>query len=155
MNWNLAAKAIADWHSAGEKVVFTNGCFDILHKGHVVYLEEAASLGDHLVIGLNSDDSTRRLKGSGRPINNQSSRAYVLAALGFADAIVVFDEDTPKDLIAHLTPDILVKGGDYNAADVVGGAHVRANGGEVVILDYLEGFSTTSIEDRIKGTSRQ
>ncbi len=118
-------------------------------------MEQAAELGDRLVIGLNSDDSTRRLKGESRPINNQSSRAYVLAALAFCDAVVVFDEDTPLDLITHLTPDVLVKGGDYEPQNVVGGKHVEENGGKVVILPFVDGFSTTSIEQKIKDSGSQ
>ena len=155
MNWSQAKQAIDQWHERGEKIVFTNGCFDIIHVGHVTYLEQAAGLGDRLVIGLNSDDSTTRLKGPGRPINNQAARAHVLAALAVTDLVVVFDEDTPLDLITHLTPDILSKGGDYDPEEVVGGSHVREHGGRVVILPFVDGFSTTSIESRIKGDSEK
>ena len=155
MNWSQAKQATDRWRTSGDRIVFTNGCFDILHKGHVTYLEKAADLGDRLIIGLNSDDSTRRLKGESRPINSQSSRAHVLAALAFCDAVVVFDEDTPLDLITHLSPDILVKGGDYVPENVVGGEHVVTHGGKVVILPYIDGFSTTSIEQRIKNSGPQ
>ncbi len=151
MNWSQAKQAVDQWREQGDRIVFTNGCFDIIHQGHVSYLEQAADLGDRLIIGLNSDDSTTRLKGPGRPINNQASRAYVLAALAVTDLVVVFDEDTPLDLIIHLTPDILSKGGDYRPEDVVGGDHVIEHGGHVIILPYLDGYSTTSIEERIKG----
>ena len=144
-----------EWKAAGQTVVFTNGCFDLLHKGHVHYLLEAARLGDRLVIGLNSDDSTTRLKGPGRPINDQDARAYVLGALRCVDAVVLFEEDTPLDLIRTLTPDILVKGGDYSEEDVVGGDHVRETGGKVIILPFLEGYSTTSIEQKIRKDGQQ
>jgi len=150
VNWNRARQLCEEWRANKEDIVFTNGCFDILHKGHIQYLEQAAELGDRLVIGLNSDDSTKRLKGPNRPINRQDSRAFVMAAIGFVDAVVVFDEDTPAELIRLLTPDILVKGGDYNPDEIVGADHVRANGGKVVVLPFHEGFSTTSIENRIR-----
>ena len=155
MNWAQAREFCDDLREQRKSIVFTNGCFDILHKGHVQYLEQAAELGNVLVVGLNSDDSTRALKGPGRPINRQDSRAFVLAAMGFVDAVVVFDEDTPFDLIRTLTPDILVKGGDYKEDDVVGGEHVKKHGGRVAILGYLEGFSTTAIESKIKDTSKE
>ena len=155
MNWAQARKFCDDLRTRNKSIVFTNGCFDIVHKGHVQYLEQASRLGDCLVVGLNSDESTRVLKGPGRPINRQDSRAFVLAAMGFVDAVVVFDEDTPLELIRALTPDTLVKGGDYKADDVVGGDHVRKHGGRVVILGYLEGFSTTEIESRIKDSSTE
>ncbi|HEX6941151.1 MAG TPA: D-glycero-beta-D-manno-heptose 1-phosphate adenylyltransferase [Longimicrobiales bacterium] len=132
-------------------VVFTNGCFDLLHRGHIEYLFAARALGDALVLGLNTDASVRRLKGDGRPLNAQDDRAIVVAALACVDAVVLFDEDTPRDLIAALLPDVLVKGGDYRAEDVVGKAEVEAAGGRVVILPYLEGRSTTGLVKRIQG----
>lgn len=140
---------IRAWHDRGEEVVFTNGCFDILHMGHIEYLEGACALGDHLVVGLNSDASTKRLKGETRPINKESSRAYILASLSSVDLVTIFEEDTPEELIRMLKPDILVKGGDYKEEDVVGGDLVKELGGKVVILPYKEGFSTTSIEQKI------
>ena len=154
VNWDKARQLCEEWHDNDERVVFTNGCFDLVHKGHIQYLEEAAELGDHLIIGLNSDDSTMRLKGPDRPINSQDSRAFVIAALGFVDVVVVFDEDTPAELIRLLTPDILVKGGDYNPEQIVGGDHVVANGGKVVVLQYLEGFSTSAIEKKIRNEGK-
>ena len=126
------------------KVVFTNGCFDILHKGHVVYLEKAKRLGDVLVVGLNTDASVRRLKGESRPINPQEARAAVMAALESVDYVVMFDEDTPADLIRDVMPDVLVKGGDYKIEDIVG----RENAGQTVTIPFEEGFSTTNIINR-------
>lgn len=132
-------------------VVFTNGCFDILHRGHVEYLHAARALGDALVVGLNTDASVRRLKGPGRPLNGQEDRAVVLASLGCVDAVTLFDEDTPRDLVAALLPDVLVKGADYRIEDVVGRAEVEAAGGRVVLLPYLDGRSTTALLRRIQG----
>lgn len=129
----------------GARIVFTNGCFDILHRGHVEYLAEARALGDLLVVGLNGDDSVRRLKGPGRPINPLEDRAAVLSALRSVDHVVAFDEDTPELLIRRITPRILVKGGDYRAEEVAGGDWVRANGGQVVIAKHLAGRSTTNV----------
>ena len=133
-------------------LVFTNGVFDVLHRGHVEYLAHARSLGTALVVGLNSDASTRRLKGVTRPINPQEDRAIVLAALESVDAVTLFDEDTPRELIAQLLPDVLVKGGDYRAEDVAGRAEVENAGGTVVIVPLVEGRSTTSILQRISST---
>lgn len=136
-------------HSA-EKIVFTNGCFDILHIGHLRYMQEAAKLGDLLVVGLNSDASVRRLKGPDRPINGQADRAEMLSALEFVDYVVVFDEDTPYELIKQIQPDVLVKGGDYRPDNVVGKDIVEARGGELVLLQFVEGKSTTNIINKIK-----
>lgn len=137
---------------AGKKIVFTNGCFDILHPGHVDYLCQARDLGDFLVLGLNTDASVKRLnKAPNRPINNEFARATVLAALACVDAIVLFDEETPYDLIKFVMPDVLVKGNDYSVAQIVGHDVVLANGGRVVPIPLLEGFSTTSIVNRIIG----
>lgn len=138
-------KRIYDWKSEGKKIVFTNGCFDILHRGHVVYLSKAKDLGDILIIGLNSDDSVRRLKGKTRPINKQESRALLLSSLFFCDAIVYFDEDTPLNLIMNVEPDILIKGGDYKAEDIVGYDFVKSGGGEIITINLIDGYSTTSI----------
>ena len=139
------------WRMKGDRIVFTNGCFDILHRGHVEYLQEAAALGDRLVIGLNTDDSVRRLdKGDGRPYNDQDSRAKVLAALRLVDAVVLFDQDTPLELIQAIGPDVLVKGGDYTEDQIVGAEVVKARGGEVRSLKLVEGFSTTALVERIR-----
>ena len=128
-----------------ERLVFTNGCFDILHRGHVDYLYSARALGDALVVGVNTDASVRRLKGAGRPIVSVQDRMFVLAGLGCVDAVTPFDEDTPRDLIARLLPDVLAKGGDYRPDQVVGGEKVREAGGEVMILPFLPGRSTTRL----------
>jgi len=131
-------------------VVFTNGCFDILHYGHIHYLAQARDLGDRLVIGLNSDDSVRRLKGPGRPINDQATRQYLLAALAMVDAVVIFDQDTPLELIRLIVPDVLVKGGDWSPDAIVGSDIVLGNGGTVKSLPFVEGYSTSRIEKKIK-----
>src|SRR6188768_1367868 len=133
------------WKKEGKKIVFTNGVFDLLHKGHIFSLTQAAKEGDVLVIGLNSDGSVRRLKGDSRPINDQDSRALLLAALSMVDAVVIFEEDTPLKLIISILPGILVKGGDYTIDEIAGAKEVIANGGKVVINPILDGFSTTSI----------
>jgi len=130
------------------RVVFTNGCFDVLHRGHVEYLEAARRMGDVLVVGLNTDDSVRRLKGPARPVNPEDDRAYVLAGLAAVDYVTFFADDTPRDLIAALLPDVLVKGGDYRKEDIVGGAEVEAAGGEVVVAALVPGRSTTAILQR-------
>lgn len=137
------------WRAVGGTVVFTNGCFDILHPGHVELLAQCRNLGDHVVLGLNSDASVRRLKGTDRPLNDQLSRAVVLAGLSFVDAIIVFEEDTPLELITQIKPDVLVKGGDYQASEIVGSELVKKNGGEVRIIPLVEGFSTTAIIGRM------
>ncbi len=138
------------WRKAGERVVFTNGCFDILHYGHVDYLARAAGLGERLVVGLNSDASVSRLKGAHRPIQDEQSRLHVMAALGFVDAVTLFEEDTPLELIRLLMPDVLVKGGDWRPEQIVGADLVLAAGGEVHSLPFIEGYSTTAIENKIK-----
>ncbi len=134
----------------GKKIVFTNGCFDILHAGHVQYLAEAASLGDCLVVGLNTDESVRRLKGEGRPVNDESDRALVMSSLRVVDYVTLFDEDTPYNLIDLLKPDVLVKGGDYTVETIVGADIVQANGGKVVTIPLLEGRSTTNTINKMK-----
>jgi len=131
-------------------VVFTNGCFELLHRGHVEYLAQARALGDVLVVGLNSDASVRRLKGAGRPLVAEADRAAVVAALRCVDAVTVFDEDTPLELISSLLPDVLVKGGDYHLDDIVGREVVEEAGGEVRVLPFVVGYSTTKILDRLK-----
>ncbi|MFZ9662361.1 MAG: D-glycero-beta-D-manno-heptose 1-phosphate adenylyltransferase [Bacteroidetes bacterium] len=147
---DIAQAIVKNWQIQGEKVVFTNGCFDILHAGHVHYLEEAKQLGNKLVVGLNTDQSVQRLdKSPARPIQSQDSRAMVLAALESVSLVVLFDEDTPKELIETLNPNILVKGADYQIDQIVGGSHVIGNGGEVKTLEFLPGYSTSKIEQKI------
>lgn len=146
----LAAKR-AQWKSEYMKVVFTNGVFDLIHPGHVQYLSEAKALGDVLIVAVNSDASARGLgKGAGRPINHEGHRASVLAALKGVDAVVLFNEPTPEEIIRLLIPDVLVKGGDYRPETVVGSDIVKSHGGEVRVLSFLEGYSTTAIEQKIK-----
>jgi len=141
---------IALWQAEGKKVVFTNGCFDILHKGHVSYLAESAALGDKLIVALNTDGSVKRQnKSVNRPLQDEGSRAMVMAALGFVDAVVLFDEDTPLNLIIRLKPDILVKGADYTINQIVGAKEVIAGGGAVKTIPLIEGYSTTAIEKKI------
>jgi len=142
---SLLKNRIAMWRFLNEKIVFTNGCFDILHRGHIEYLSAAHDKGNVLVIGLNSDASVKRIKGEGRPVLDEASRAMALASLRFVDAVVVFDEDTPLDLIKLVQPDVLVKGGDYNEETIVGADVVKARGGEVVVIPLTEGYSTSSI----------
>ncbi len=134
-----------------ERLVFTNGCFDLLHRGHVSLLERARALGDRLVVGINADDSVRRLKGAGRPLLPAADRAYLLASLRSVDGVTVFEEDTPRALIEALLPDVLVKGEDYRREEVVGGDEVEAAGGEVRLLPLEEGRSTTALLARIRG----
>lgn len=138
------------WKALGKKIVFTNGCFDILHHGHIDYLAKAASLGNVLVAGLNTDASVKRLKGAARPINNEQDRALQMAALMYIDAVCLFDEDTPLELITALQPDVLAKGGDYTIDKIVGADIVQGNGGSVEVIPFVEGYSTTSLVERIK-----
>jgi rfaE bifunctional protein nucleotidyltransferase chain/domain len=138
------------WQFQGKRVVFTNGCFDILHLGHVEYLAKARDLGHILIIGLNTDNSVRRLKGPTRPVNPEQARAAILAALSFVDAVVLFDEDTPENLIRTIRPDILVKGKDYEEKAIVGADFVRSTGGQVVTIELTPGFSTTSTIERLQ-----
>jgi rfaE bifunctional protein nucleotidyltransferase chain/domain len=154
-----AVSIIREWQKESKKVVFTNGCFDILHEGHATYLALSADQGDKLVIGLNSDASVRKQgKGDDRPVNSESSRALLLAALGFVDLVVLFDEDTPLELIIEFQPDVLLKGADYDPDEVdetskryiVGSKEVKSYGGKVDVIPLVEGFSTTSILKRIK-----
>ncbi len=138
------------WRFKNEKIVFTNGCFDIVHKGHIEYLAQAAALGTKLVVGLNTDTSVKRLKGEKRPINNQEARAILLSALIFIDKIVLFDEDTPYELIKYIQPDILVKGKDYKPEQIVGYDIVKNKGGEIITIDLTVGYSTTSILNKLQ-----
>ena len=145
------AKAqIQAWKVAGKTFAFTNGCFDILHPGHLYSLAETAKEADYLIVGLNSDASVKRLKGPDRPINSTERRAIVLANLVLVDAVIVFEEDTPLELISSLLPDVLVKGGDYTIDTIVGAKEIIANGGKVIINPIVEGFSTTNIIEKIK-----
>ena len=139
-----------NWHERDMRVVFTNGCFDLLHPGHVNYLDDAKKLGDVLIIGLNSDDSIRELKGSLRPVNKLSDRAHMLAALRSVDLVVPFSDKTPINLIKALLPDVLVKGGDYRADEIVGAKEVREAGGEVIVVPFIGGYSSSTLIDRIQ-----
>ncbi len=141
---------VESWKSEGKKVVFTNGVFDLIHIGHISYLSKAAELGDKLIIGLNSDTSVKRIKGESRPVNGQDSRAALLASFFFVDAVVVFEEDTPLNLITTLMPDVLIKGADYAIENIVGAKEVIANGGEVKTITFVEGYSSTSIIKKIQ-----
>ena len=141
---------IKQWKSTKKKIVFTNGCFDILHKGHIEVLAKTANLGTRLIIGLNSDDSVKLLKGKNRPINDEDARALLLSAFSFVDAVILFSEETPLNLISEITPDILAKGGDYKINEIVGHEKVQKNGGEVITIPFTEGFSSTDIIEKIK-----
>ena len=143
-------RRIAQWRLLGKKIAFTNGCFDILHAGHIASLNEAAGYADVLIVGLNSDNSVKILKGESRPINDEQSRAILLASLSMVDAVVIFNEETPLELIKTILPDFLVKGGDYKVEDIAGSKEVLAAGGKVIINPILEGFSTTSIINKFK-----
>jgi rfaE bifunctional protein nucleotidyltransferase chain/domain len=145
-----AKSIISLWQFKNEKIVFTNGCFDILHRGHLEYLLQAAALGHRLVIGLNSDESVSRLKGPSRPVNKIDDRAFALASLRCTDLIVPFEEDTPLELIKFLQPNILVKGGDYTIESIVGAKETLQRGGKVEVLSFKEGYSTTSLIDKMK-----
>jgi D-glycero-beta-D-manno-heptose 1-phosphate adenylyltransferase len=138
------------WRLLSKKIVFTNGVFDILHEGHIASLSEAASHGNILIVGVNADASVKRLKGESRPVNSENSRALLLASLVMTDAVIIFEEDTPLNLITAIMPDILVKGGDYTIETIVGAKEVIANAGEVIIAPILEGFSTTAIIEKMK-----
>ena len=151
-NLQQAKDQVNIWKSKGKKIVFTNGCFDLLHLGHVDYLEQARSLGDKLVLGLNTDTSVSRFKGSSRPIQDENSRARVLAALQFVDLVVFFNDDTPLILISEILPDILVKGSDYLAENIVGADVVKRNGGVIKTIDFVSGYSTSKIIEKIKNT---
>jgi rfaE bifunctional protein nucleotidyltransferase chain/domain len=147
---NLLQSKLDAWKQSGEKVVFTNGCFDLLHKGHTDYLSKAADMGTKLIIGVNTDASVSKLKGKHRPIQDEQSRLFILASLACTDAVILFDEDTPYELIKWIQPDVLVKGSDYKPEDIVGYDVVNSKGGEVKTIDYLPGYSTSLIEQKIK-----
>ena len=141
------------WRFKDEKIVFTNGCFDLLHQGHIDYLSKARDCGSVLIVGLNSDESVKRLgKGSSRPLQDENSRALILASLHVISAVVLFNEDTPYELIKRIQPDVLVKGSDYKVEDIAGHDIVQAKGGEVKLIDFLPGFSTSAIEKKIKNS---
>jgi len=150
---NLLLRRVSEWRAAGETIVFTNGCFDLLHVGHVTLLEDCHKFGSKLVLGLNSDASVCRLKGPTRPVVGEKERAQVMAALAAVDAVVLFEEDTPLELIRAVKPDVLVKGGDYSVETVVGHEVVTAGGGRVEIVPTVEGFSTTNIVKKLTGSS--
>jgi D-beta-D-heptose 7-phosphate kinase/D-beta-D-heptose 1-phosphate adenosyltransferase len=141
---------VARWRLLGKKLAFTNGCFDILHAGHIASLTQAAQHGDVLIVGLNSDSSVKKLKGEDRPVNNEESRALLIASLAVVDAVIVFSEDTPRELIVAIRPDALVKGGDYKVEDIAGSKEVLSWGGQVFINPIVPGFSTTGLIDKIQ-----
>ena len=143
-------KKVKEWKAEGKRIVFTNGCFDIMHLGHVDYLEKAKAEGDILIVGLNSDLSTRNIKGPERPVVDENSRSRTLAAMEFVDAVVLFDEDTPYNLISKIIPDVLIKGKDYKVENIVGADVVIQNNGSIITIDLVEGYSTTRIFDKIR-----
>lgn len=148
--WDKAVHIVKDWQNQGLEVVFTNGCFDLVHYGHLYYLTEAAAQGQRLVVGLNSDASIARLKGKHRPIKDDKNRQHLMASLAFVDLVVLFEEDTPLKLITRLQPDVLVKGGDWTIDQIVGSDVVLNRGGTVKSLTFIEGYSTTNLEQKIR-----
>ncbi|MCF7793271.1 MAG: D-glycero-beta-D-manno-heptose 1-phosphate adenylyltransferase [Candidatus Cloacimonetes bacterium] len=148
--WKEVTELVQELKKKGKEIVFTNGCFDIIHAGHIQYLMDAKELGDVLIIGLNSDASVKRLKGESRPINNENDRSFVLSALSMVDYVVIFDQDTPYELINIIMPDFLVKGGDWKIKDIVGSEIVQASGGVVRSLPFNKGYSTTDIIEKMK-----
>ncbi|MCK9218602.1 MAG: D-glycero-beta-D-manno-heptose 1-phosphate adenylyltransferase [Bacteroidales bacterium] len=145
--WDRLQKQLTVWRFKEKKIVFTNGCFDVIHLGHIEYLSKARDLGHILIIGLNSDESVRRIKGPNRPINNEEARAITLASLLFVDAVILFGEDTPYNIIQLIQPDILVKGKDYEGKEIVGSDILKAKGGEIITIDLVKGYSTTHTID--------
>ncbi len=154
LNRKKLENQLAVWRFKDKKIVFTNGCFDLLHLGHIDYLSKAKDQGDVLIVGVNTDASVQRLKGENRPVTDEVSRSTIMASLQFVSAVVLFDEDTPYDLIQQVQPDVLVKGSDYKPEDIVGYDVVKAKGGEIVTIDFLEGYSTTGIFNKIAGIIR-
>lgn len=150
LNSETLGLLVDKWKATGEKIVFTNGCFDILHLGHIDYLEKAANKGTKLIVAINTDSSVKKLKGENRPVNNEQARARLLAALGFVDAVTFFSEDTPQAIIENIIPDILIKGSDYNISNIVGAEFVMRNGGKVETIDLVKGYSTTQIIEQLK-----
>jgi len=151
-NYESASIQVHAWQQQGMDVVFTNGCFDLLHKGHILYLEEASRQGDKLIVAINADKSVSKLKGKHRPIKDEDNRSLIMSAFSFVDIVVIFHEETPLELIEMITPDILVKGGDWNPDQIVGSDYVTNNGGSVLSLQFVEGYSTTALENKIKKT---
>ncbi|NUM32139.1 MAG: D-glycero-beta-D-manno-heptose 1-phosphate adenylyltransferase [Bacteroidetes bacterium] len=149
-----ALKLREQWKIEGQKVIFTNGCFDILHRGHIDYLNKASELGNKLIVAVNSDNSVKKLKGENRPIQDEVSRTEILASLSCVDAVVVFDDNTPYELIKLLKPDVLVKGSDYKVEEIVGYDILKETGGEVKLIEYLPGYSTSLIEKKIKSKNQ-
>ena len=149
VNRNEAAKIINKWRADRRTIIFTNGCFDIIHRGHVEYLKKAKLLGDILIVGLNSDTSVRRIKGKLRPYQNEQDRALILDAMKMVDLIIIFSEDTPLNLICELKPDVLVKGGDYDHRSIVGAKEVENWGGRVIIIPFLKGYGTSKLVEKI------
>lgn len=150
MDRQALLRQVHGWRATGKRIVFTNGCFDILHHGHIDYLAQAADAGNYLVVGVNTDASVRRLKGPERPVNSEQDRSLQLAALLYVDAVCLFDEDTPKELIEAVEPDVLVKGGDYTIDRIVGADSVQQKGGEVRIIPFVDGYSTSGLIDKIR-----
>ena len=150
LDLNTLKQISYELQQSGNKIIFTNGCFDILHSGHVTYLNESKKQGDYLVVGLNSDNSVKRLKGESRPINNENDRAIVLSGLKSVDFVCIFDEETPKDMIEAISPNVLTKGGDYKIENIVGADFVMNKGGKVVVINFVEGKSTTNIINKAK-----
>jgi len=148
-------RLIAVWKFKENKIVFTNGCFDLIHRGHIEYLAKASALGDVLVVGLNTDASVRSIKGRSRPLQDEYSRALILAAMRFVDFVVLFDEDTPENLIRKIQPDVLVKGGDYKSSEIVGYDIVTAKGGKVLTIELVENYSTTKLIKKIRKSSKK
>ncbi len=143
-------RQIAVWKFLNKKIVFTNGCFDILHLGHIDYLAKSADQGDILCVGLNTDRSVRKIKGKNRPVNDENVRAIILASIAFVDAVMLFDEETPYELIKSVQPDILIKGADYKPEDIVGYDVVKSRGGEIKTIEFLDGYSTSNLLEKIK-----
>lgn len=150
VNKSEAIKKVTKWQNEGNEIVFTNGCFDIVHLGHIDYLEKARNLGDKLIVGINTDASVKRLKGEKRPIVNEEARTRMMASFEFIDLVVLFDEDTPLEIIEILSPDILVKGNDYTVSTIVGADFVLDHGGKVETIELVKGYSTSLIIEKIK-----
>ena len=150
LSFSALQNQLKKWRYANEKIVFTNGCFDLIHFGHIDYLAKARDLGNRLVVGLNTDASIRRLKGSSRPVKDEQSRLALLAGMAFVDAVVLFDEETPINLISMISPDVLVKGGDYKVKDIVGHEIVLNNKGKVCTIDFVDGYSSSALIEKIK-----
>lgn len=151
LDWSLLPEILMDWKNNSRKIVFTNGCFDIIHRGHIELLSKAAGLGQKLIVALNTDSSVKRLKGPERPFQDEVSRSLIMGAFEFVDLVILFPQDTPLELIKIINPDILVKGGDYKPEEIVGYDIVTANNGQVVTINFLEGYSTTKILNKMNG----